>query len=245
MILINGTPLTPTLFPDKTSQVWNIPIEEDYYIEWRFESEAELMHLAQLKILLDQYDGDCELYIPYLPYARQDKGVENDKTFALHAFAYILNSLNFDVITTFDVHSWVALNQINNLYSIPPRGCVEMVIERVGANIMCYPDQGAIHKYSKKLSFGPFISGNKVRDKNTGCIVSYTIEGNVQGKSVLIVDDICDGGATFIALAKLLYEGGAIAVYLYVSHGIFSRGLGPLKEAGIMRIFTKEGERSQ
>ncbi len=46
----------------------------------------------------------------------------------------------------------------------------------------------------------------------------------VKGKRCLIVDDICDGGATFVALARRLREAGAIEVSLFVTHGIFSKG---------------------
>jgi len=61
----------------------------------------------------------------------------------------------------------------------------------------------------------------------------------------MIVDDICDGGATFILLAKELYAAGAKEVNLFVTHGIFSKGLIPLYEAGIKRIFTQDGEASE
>ena len=50
------------------------------------------------------------------------------------------------------------------------------------------------------------------------------------GRNCLIVDDICDGGGTFIPLAKKLKNAGAKTVTLYVTHGIFSKGLDPLKE---------------
>lgn len=61
-------------------------------------------------------------------------------------------------------------------------------------------------------------------------------------KNILIVDDICDGGATFMLLTKDLYKRGAKSINLFVTHGIFSKGLKPLKEAGINRIFTAKGE---
>ena len=48
--------------------------------------------------------------------------------------------------------------------------------------------------------------------------------GDVTGKSVLIADDICDGGRTFIELAKVLKERGAAHIHLHVTHGIFSKG---------------------
>ena len=47
----------------------------------------------------------------------------------------------------------------------------------------------------------------------------------VKGKKCLIVDDICDGGGTFVGSAKLLIEAGADRVDLYVTHGIFSKGI--------------------
>ena len=88
----------------------------------------------------------------------------------------------------------------------------------------------------------PFLHGEKVRDQLSGKITSYELKGKPEGMNVMIVDDICDGGATFVILAKALYEGGAKEVNLFVTHGIFSKGLEPLKEAGIKRIFTQDGE---
>jgi ribose-phosphate pyrophosphokinase len=65
---------------------------------------------------------------------------------------------------------------------------------------------------------------------------------NLKNKSVLIVDDICDGGRTFIEAAKLLYIEGVNNVYLYVTHGLFTKGIQILYDAGIKRIFTYKGE---
>ncbi len=59
----------------------------------------------------------------------------------------------------------------------------------------------------------------------------------MKGKYCVIVDDICDGGRTFIELAKTLKEGGAQRVVLYVTHGIFSKGIYPL-EKYIDEVYT-------
>jgi len=53
---------------------------------------------------------------------------------------------------------------------------------------------------------------------------------NVEGYNILIVDDICDGGATFNQAAQILKEKGAVNLYLYVTHGIFIKGLDLLQE---------------
>lgn len=49
--------------------------------------------------------------------------------------------------------------------------------------------------------------------------------GDVEGKICLITDDICDGGGTFLLTAMALKDRGAVDVKLYVTHGIFSKGL--------------------
>ena len=69
------------------------------------------------------------------------------------------------------------------------------------------------------------IRGSKVRDVTNGRILKTDVGGDVKGKICVICDDILDGGATFIELANLLREKGAIKVYLIVSHGIFSKGV--------------------
>ena len=86
------------------------------------------------------------------------------------------------------------------------------------------------------------LIGEKVRDQSTGRITHYSINGDVKDKNILIVDDICDGGMTFRILSKSLVDRGSKSNNLYVSHGIFSQGLDVLRNDGINRIFTINGE---
>jgi len=62
------------------------------------------------------------------------------------------------------------------------------------------------------------------------------------GDRVLIIDDICDGGRTFIEITKLLLQAGVESVSLHVSHGLFSQGIDVLKEAGIKTVYTAKGK---
>lgn len=252
MILLNGYEVKPTFFPDGTSQVWklNPRMFKSYSswgneIEWRFEDEGEFMHLAQLKTLVEQVHPLWTLHLPYIPYARQDKEIHNEQTFALRVFAKLLNSLEFQHVTCCDPHSECAYNLINNVVEHYPRQQIEAAFVNTYSDIVCYPDEGARIKYLKALDACRFqhIYGEKERDQLTGHITHYKLEGDPKGKRVLIIDDICDGGMTFILLAKELIEKGAKEVNLFVSHGIFSKGIQILKDAGIKRIFTREGER--
>lgn len=250
MIYLNGNPLPVTLFPDNTSQVWKLPehiFDADsnwVHIVWRFEHEGEFMHVAQLKGLLDQYGILASLRLPYLPYGRQDKEISNDSTFALRTFAKLLNTLSFQEVIIVDPHSYVALDEIENSRSSYPAATLRLVMDKTENDLLCYPDKGAREKYAKANNYA-FIYGEKVRDQETGNITSYKLIGDPKGMNVLIVDDICDGGATFKLLAKDLLAAGATEVNLFVTHGIFSKGLRTLHESGIKKIFTKDGEMSE
>jgi ribose-phosphate pyrophosphokinase len=244
MIYLNDQLIVPTLFPDGTSQIWKLPESllksHKYDVEWVFSHEGEFMHLAQLKDLLNIYQLNTKLTLKYLPYARQDKQFGNDKTFALRTFARLLNSLEFDYVAISDPHSNM-FDLIYNSHPYYPTDIIHRIGLMLGTAIVCYPDKGALDKYSKEYPFA-HIHGEKVRDQLTGNITNYKLIGSPDNKNVLVVDDICDGGMTFKLLAKELYDADAKEVNLFVTHGIFSKGLKTLKEAGIKRIFTADGE---
>jgi ribose-phosphate pyrophosphokinase len=247
MILLNDQLLDVTQFPDNTSQVWKILNIDKFnfaFISWQFSHEGEFLQLAQLKMLLDQYGLKTYLRLTYLPYGRQDKEISNSSTFALHTFSFLLNSLKFKEVVIVDPHSSVSLDLIDNSRAVYPVGRVMSVLNETGADIICYPDKGALVKYSKvywELK-APFIYGEKVRDQLTGNITGYSVMGDPSGKNVLIVDDICDGGMTFKILAKDLLALGAKSVVLFVTHGLFSKGTRTLFDSGISRIFTADTE---
>ena len=246
MITLNGTPLNVTIFPDGTSQVWKLPPDaldaSPLTVGWRFESEAEVMHLAQLAALLRHYGRPATLDIRCLPYARQDKPVRNDRTFALYAFAPILNAMGWEKVILHDPHSPVVRDLIDRAVI---RGFQDEALDayrRTGSSLMCFPDDGARFKYHADFPNVPNVWAQKTRDQATGELGEATLTGDVANARVLIVDDICDGGATFVRLASALRAGRAAKVCLFVSHGLFTKGTAVLFDAGIDRIFTPEGE---
>ena len=255
MIELNGNKIIPTIFPDKTSQVWKL---QEYFFEgyesnitWKFEHEGEFIHLAQL-IHLIQYKKRGPLYIvlhlPYLPYGRQDKYISNEETFALITFILLLGNIGIQKIIVNDPHSTDILftfrGKIEAIEIIYPISEVQETFKKVCADYIAYPDHGALEKYKNIYKDIPYIHAKKERNQETGEILELEIEGEqcIKDKNILIVDDICDGGCTFIRLAEKLYKKGAKNVHLFVSHGLFTKGLECLHEAGIKRIFTPEGE---
>jgi ribose-phosphate pyrophosphokinase len=248
MLYLNAQVLEPTIFPDNTSQVWKVnPLDlngRDSIIRWEYEHEGEFLQLAQLRALLYKYKAkNVDLYLTYLPYGRQDKEVSNDATFALRPFAQLLNTLNFRQVSCVDPHSKVAGALIHGFVPIYPINEVKSIMRVVEADLLCYPDKGALSKYVE-IYDAPYIYGEKVRDQATGNITHYQVFGanDISGKNILVVDDLIDGGLTFCILAKALKEAGVKSYSLFASHGIFSKGTKPLYDAGYERIFTKDGE---
>ena len=241
----------PTIFPDGTSQVWKLKTKIDnsntYIIKWNFENEAELIHVAQLKCLLGSLRTKLE--IPYFPYARQDKDMSNESTFAKFPFLDLLSSMNFYEITAYDIHSRRQGFKHANIQNKRPDYLNE-VIQHANPDLIFYPDEGAYKRYSEmfvgensRLNMLPKGYGTKVRNQSTGVIESYNVvlpSDYIQDYNVLIVDDLCDGGATFIEAAKELKKAGLgqVNVDLAVSHGVFSKGVTHLFENGIRNIYT-------
>ena len=250
MIKLNNYEVKATIFPDGTSQVWKLPEEflshdiKLHRIYWEFQSESEIFHIMQLNTLLKYARIPCDitLEMPYLPYARQDKNISNNTTFALHTFASIINSMRFTKVIVKDAHSSVACGLINNLVDLFPLNEILDTIGCCDSDAIALPDKGAYDRYSKEFKDIHTIIGHKARDQVTGYIKEYSFEGDPKGKSILIIDDICDGGMTFRLLARDLLKVGALEVNLYVTHGIFSKGIDVLKKDGINRIFTHKGE---
>ena len=245
MITVNDHHITPTVFPDGTQQVWQLAhallAASTWHICWSFAAEAELITLLQL---CDLGAGrPMHLELTYLPYGRQDKAVSNEATFGLHSFIRVLRLCAFDSITVLDPHSQVVMDALPNCRAIYPHAQVTAAIHTTQATAIAYPDAGAGQKYTAIYQTDcRIISGRKVRNQQTGVLTDTAIEGDPAGQTVLIVDDICDGGRTFTALADALYTDGAQAVHLFVTHGLFSKGIHVLTTARIGRIFTAQGE---
>lgn len=92
-----------------------------------------------------------------------------------------------------------------------------------------FPDKGCADRMRDTISFSDFRHANyvvldKKRELSTGKILGMRIIEGTPSKHCLILDDLCDGGATFAGAGECLRESGAERVDLAVCHGIFSKG---------------------
>ncbi|MXN92830.1 ribose-phosphate diphosphokinase [Flavobacterium sp. Sd200] len=179
------------------------------------------------------------LFIPYFPGARQDRVMVPGEPLTVKVNADIINAIQFNKVTVFDPHSEVTPALLNNCEVITNHTFIEEVMQSIGSNVrLISPDGGAlkkIYKVSEYLGGVNVTECSKSRDVKTGKLSGFKVyEDDLNGEDCLIVDDICDGGGTFIGLAEALKAKNAGNLYLAVSHGIFSKGFGVLGD-----YFTK------
>lgn len=173
------------------------------------------------------------LFVPYFPGARQDRVMVKGEPLSVKVYADIINSLGFKKVLLQDAHSEVTPALVNHAEVIPNYGFVEQVLRHIGQPvILISPDGGAlkkIYKLSEYLGGLKVIESSKTRDVKTGKLSGFKVYAeHLEGDSCLVVDDICDGGGTFIGLAEALKAKGAGQLFLAVSHGIFSKGVDAL-----------------
>lgn len=204
----------------------DIPEGTELAILLLFKSSDDLMDLAILTDCIRRnsvFKPKLHLIIPYFPYARQDHG----HLLSIKIATDFINSLNFDSVVTYNVHSPVTSALLNNHVNVEDRQ-----ISTIG-EVVIAPDTSA----AKRLSWitnRPMVVGMKVRDPNDGSLSQtryYSPVDLTKVKTALMIDDICDGGRTFIDLADaILADYPHLKLDLHVTHGIFSRGTAVLYE---------------
>lgn len=264
MIYLNGSKIDFSTFPDGTlSARMNLDgevrdfglqgIGPMFAISWNYEGDHECFALwCIVKHMRDMYGKEAyiTLDLPYVPNARMDRVKNNDEVFTLKWFADFINSMSFEEVRVLDPHSNVAPALIDRCVTLFPLDCIDTTINELCADdpIICYPDEGASKRYSDRIK-SDYTFCIKRRNWRDGQITGTTLMDSekVKNRNVLIIDDICSRGGTFIHTAKALKEAGAKKIYLYVTHCENTIMKGDVFKSGLIEhvfttnsIFTEE-----
>ncbi|MBP9752863.1 MAG: ribose-phosphate pyrophosphokinase [Proteobacteria bacterium] len=183
-----------------------------------------------------------ELFIPYFPYSRDDVK-KNGTPFYLKTITMLINALKVDKVTIVDPHSRITRKLLKKCHVIEQHDLIlknEDLLNIVQSEdvTLVAPDYGESLKLLKlkkiltqKRCKKKCIYGIKERDLVTNKVISISLKvDQMKTKNYLILDDISDSGDTVYKTAKVLKENGAEKVFLFVTHGIFSKGMDFLKE---------------
>lgn len=192
------------------------------------------------------------LNISYLLGARMDRRIAPGQPATLNVIASLLNAATAGLahVRVLDPHSPVLLAQLHGAEAMHADALVAYALARIEREdgqppVVVVPDAGAIPRtlgiLSRLNAPNDLARCTKKRNSQTGKLSGFQLDaGDVAGRTLVIVDDICDGGGTFSGIAKVLREQGATKVDLCVTHGIFSKGI---VIAGIDKVFSTDSYR--
>lgn len=164
--------------------------------------------------------------IPYFGFARQDRKDKPRVSIGAKLVADLLSTAGIDRLITMDLHA----DQIQGFFNVPvdhlfASALFVPFIEKMGLDnvLIASPDVGGTKRantYAKMLDTGIVICHKtRARPNEVG---NMTVIGDVEGKDVIIVDDMIDTAGTITKAANLMKNNGALSVRAFAAHGVLS-----------------------
>jgi ribose-phosphate pyrophosphokinase len=164
--------------------------------------------------------------IPYFGWARQDRKDKPRVSIGAKLIADMLGVAGVDRVITMDLHA----DQIQGFFNVPVDHLYGSTIFvpyikslKLKDMVIASPDVGGSKRagsYAKHLN-APMVLGYKTREK-ANVVSEMRIIGEVEGKNVIIVDDMVDTAGTLCKAANLIMGNGAKSVRAIVTHGVMS-----------------------
>lgn len=235
-------------FPD--GQI-NVSIKSEIkHLNFKIKSYEDIAILSALsEVVYYNFGYKPKVRIAFMFGQRSDRRFYEEESIGLKIIADMINVIGLPEVAILDPHSHDTISLINNSKIWHPDKYIyqswldfQRFFCPTKKPYLVSPDAGAYKKVeSIAKEFGAEnIPGNKYRDSKGNIQLSFN--GDVEGKNLLIIDDLADGGATFHYLAKKAKELRASKVGLYVTHGMFMKGLNNLDEY-IDVIYTTDSYR--
>jgi len=215
-------------------------------IVWEFENTDEIFEMQLLIDTMQRHNiGIDNLIIPYFPFSRQDRANETGECLSLKLMARMVNGWGANRVKILDPHSDVTTAMLNNVVVVEQHVIFKNMIKAGPKEFfLISPDGGSLKKINKlAMLTNPqgVIECSKKRDVLTGEITDTLVHvDDLEGKDCYIVDDICDGGRTFIEIAKVLKKKNAGKIILMVTHGFFTKGM-KVFDGLIDEFYTRKG----
>ncbi|HSN66371.1 MAG TPA: ribose-phosphate pyrophosphokinase [Fusibacter sp.] len=187
-------------------------------------------YLMELLIMIDALKrasaGRITAVIPYYGYARQDRKAKARDPISAKLVANLIVAAGADRVLTMDLHA----AQIQGYFDIPLDHLKGVPIladyfkqKGIKDLVVVSPDLGSVTRtrdLSNKLDAPIAIVDKRRPEPNVSEIMN--IIGDVNGKNVILIDDMIDTAGTIVNAAKALKEMGAKDVYACCTHGVFS-----------------------
>lgn len=182
--------------------------------------------------------------IPYFGYARQDRKDQPRVAITAKLIANLITEAGADRVMTMDLHA----AQIQGFFDIPfdhlyGSSIFSSVLAEVSDNfVVVSPDVGGIkmaRSYARRMHANLVVIDKRRPKQNFAEVVN--IIGDVEGKDVLLVDDLIDTAGTFVGAITALKDKGALRVYGAVTHPLLSgRAVERINNSAIDKLFVSD-----
>lgn len=235
----------------KDGEIWvkfkdNVRLKHVFLIQPTFPPAENLLELLIMMDAAKRASAwKITVVIPYYGYARQDRKDEPRVAITARLIADMLESAGASRVLTMDLH----VSQIQGFFNIPVDHIYYSMIladkirdKGITDLVVVSPDVGGVkmaRAYSKKLRADLAIIDKRRPDKNEVDVMN--IIGNIEGKNVILVDDIIDTGGTVVKAAEALKKNGANNIYAACSHPLFSENaVEKLRDSVIQKVFVSD-----
>ncbi len=205
-------------------------------------------NLMELLIMLDAAKRSSArrvtAVIPYFGYARQDRKDQPRVAISAKLVANLITVAGADRVIAMDLHA----AQIQGFFDIPSDHLYASPVftslwkGKADNLVVVSPDVGGIklaRSYSKRIG-AKLVVIDKRRPKPNETEVMHII-GDVEGKDVLIVDDIIDTGGTFVSAIEALKKRGAKKIYGAVTHAVLSgKAIDKIENSAIEKLYVTD-----
>lgn len=237
MILHNNQPVVFGKYPNGEVNLRKFhldPQDLNHVVTLKYENDEDLFHLLLVR---DALDVPATLRMTYAPYSRMDRDSDT-YAFSLKSLSKFINAMDWERVVIYEPHSDVLPALLDRVQIVRVtvgermRQEIDAAFDAQGYQV-CFPDVGAVKRYSDAFKGTDSLVGIKTRDFESGRIRSLDIQGSQKSSNVVIVDDLCSKGGTFVLTATKLRAMGFAKVVLAVAHcentvydgKVFSSGL--------------------
>ncbi len=240
------------IFPDGEKRVRTVErvVDEDCIIVQPTSNPGD-SHYMELFFITDALKRSgaksVTAVIPYLGYQRQDHVFRDGEAVSLEVIVETLERVGVDKVIAFDLHSIkipeVFTIPVTHLSALPQFG-EKIRSLKLKDFVLVSPDMGGIRRIkliSDILGGASFAVVDKDRDLETGEISVKEVQGNVKGKTAVIVDDIISSGNTIVKAASTLLRKGAEKVLVFATHPVFSEdSASVLENAAVEKVYVTD-----
>ena len=207
-------------YPDKGKY---ITVESNFTeLQYRINSYEDLFLMKSLK---DANPNWTTVFIPCMFQQQHDRRFNKNESFELKLVCDFINSLNFERVIVFHPHSDVVSALLDNCEVVDNSKFIEKVLLKMKNfenTVLLSADAGGFKPLIKLANIieweNDTYSASKSRDAQTHKLTQVLDKQDFEGKDILIVDDICVKGGTFLGLAKMLKERNCGKIFLAISH---------------------------